>query len=226
MQVKLHFVIVLWLTIRSQKYCSVLSSSTFVVSFQSSGGWSTNDWIEFKKEIPPVDNFTSCHWEKIRYFSSDIMAVWSYCIAHKTNRQDINCVQLYSSGNGTAANQQLVLMAWLNGNGGGDEFEVNIAQYKHRSWNHICWSYSSTTGTSRFYYNGKHIGNRSGNTGRQIPVVDDSKIASFIIGQEPDVFNGEFSVTQLFNGEISEFNFWDKVLSEEQIMELGECKKM
>ena len=43
-----------------------------------------------------------------------------------------------------------------------------------------------------------------------IPIEDDSKVTSFILGQDPDIFNGEFSATQLLSGEISELNLWDR----------------
>ena len=76
-----------------------LSKSTFVISFQNSAVLSTDEWVEITQNIPPLKEFTACHWEKIRYFSSQIMPVWSYCIADRKNRDDINCTQIYSAGN-------------------------------------------------------------------------------------------------------------------------------
>ena len=133
--VKLQWFFALTNTILYTSCCTGSSTPTFVVSFQSSGGWSTEEWVEFDKPIPLLKQFTSCHWEKIRYFSSDIMTVWSYCIASKIDNSDVNCTQLYSSGNGTTIDQQLVLTSWVNG--GGEEIEINIAEYRHRTWNHI-----------------------------------------------------------------------------------------
>ena len=69
----------------------VSSSPSFVVSFQNSGGWSTDEWVEFTKPIPLLKEFTACHWERIRYFSSDLMAIWSYCVASKVQKHDMNC---------------------------------------------------------------------------------------------------------------------------------------
>ena len=71
MGVKLHLVIACGLTIFALKDCTVLATSTFVVSFQSSGSWSTNEWVEVEKELPSLQQFTSCHWEKIRYSPRD-----------------------------------------------------------------------------------------------------------------------------------------------------------
>ena len=50
-------------------------TQSFVVSFQDSGGWSTKEWVEFDKAIPLLTEFTACHWERIRYFSSECLGI-------------------------------------------------------------------------------------------------------------------------------------------------------
>ena len=112
------------LIISSSSYGLVSATSTFVVSLQNSGGWSTNEWVEYGGKIPRLEQFTSCHWEKLRYFSSDIMTVWSYCIADKENAVSIKCTSLYYSGNGTSTDQQVILSGWLDG--GSAVLNVNI----------------------------------------------------------------------------------------------------
>ena len=209
------------LLISSARYGTVSATSTFVVSFQSSEGWSTDEWVEYDVKIPRLKEFTSCHWERLRYFSSDIMTVWTYCIADKINHANIKCTQLYYSGDLTTVNQQVILSGWLHGGYG--LFNVGIESYRHRSWSHVCWSYSSITGRNRFYYNGLVIGNISINSPPVLNGADDSTIASFILGQEPDIFNGDFDPGQLFNGEVSELNFWDTVLSDGDILEMAQC---
>ena len=89
-----------------EKYQAVaISTSTFAISFQNSDGLSTDEWVEIDQNIPPLKEFTACHWEKIRYFSSQAMTIWAYCIADKNDRADINCTQIYSVGNVATANQ-------------------------------------------------------------------------------------------------------------------------
>ena len=167
-----------------------LSKSTFVISFQNSGVLSTDEWVEITQNIPVLKEFTACHWEKIRYFSSQIMSVWSYCIADRMNKNDINCTQIYSAGNIATANQQLKLCIRING----IDYCVNINDSRHRTWNHICWSYSSYTKINKLYYNGVEVGIIPVEHGIIIPTSDDFKTTSFILGQEPDTFNGEFSL--------------------------------
>jgi len=227
MNIKVQWLLVAMNIFLIKLYCGVSSTRSFVVSFQNSGGWSTEEWVEFDKPIPVLKEFTACHWEKTKYFSSDIMNVWAYCIANKAKKSSMHCVQLYTTGNGTTTNQQLLLLSWVefvDNRTRGREVGVNIKDYRHRNWNHICWSYSSISNTNKFYYNGKLLGVISMENGYPIPTAGELEMASFIIGQEPDAFNGKFSVAQLFNGEVSELNLWDTILSDDDVLALGHCK--
>ena len=217
-----HFLLIGGLLIFSSSYGLVSATSTFVVSFQSSGGWATDEWVEYDVEIPRLEEFTSCHWDKLRHFSVDFMTVWSYCIADRNNNANMNCTQLYYSGNGTSANQQVILSGWLDGGYG--EFNINIESYRHRNWNHICWSYSSKTGINKFYYNGHVVGNVAITGAPVLGGADGFTITSFILGQEPNIFNGEYDPAQLFNGEVSELNVWDTVLNDRVIMKMAHCE--
>lgn len=220
MKIKLRELLASTIILLFLTYVVASSTQTFVVSFQNAGGWSTKEWVEFDKPIPILNEFTACHWEKIRYFSSDMMSVWAYCIAINIQTTNMNCTQLYTYANSTTANRQLVLS--IEGNFG--RVGVNIEKYRHRTWNHICWSYSSLSYMNKFYYNGKLIGVKSMKNGYPIPASDELKITSFILGQEPDSFNGKFSVTQLLNGEVSELNLWDTLLRDDEVLALAHCK--
>ena len=127
-----YFLILVGPFISSSKHGLVSATSTFVISFQSSGGWSADEWVEYSGKIPRLEEFTSCHWEKLRYFSPDFMTVWSYCVADTNNKANMKCTQLYYSGNSTTTNQQVILGAWLDGGYG--DFHVNIESYRHRTW--------------------------------------------------------------------------------------------
>ena len=200
------------------------ASETFVVSFQEGGTWSTEEWVEFDKPIPMLNEFTACLWEKIRYFSFDFMPLWAYCVAYKQHRNELNCTQFYATGNSNTKNQEIEINGWING--GEVMLKADVTGYRHRSWNHICWSYSTITKTSKFYFNGDVIKVMHLIYGPSVYSQDESRIASFIMGQDPDVFNGEFSVNQLYNGELSEVNLWDRVLDEGEILALSQCNQL
>ena len=58
---------------------SCVISGTFILDFQSTVNLSTEEWAEYTGKIPPMNEFTSCLWEKLRKFASDYTAVWGYC---------------------------------------------------------------------------------------------------------------------------------------------------
>ena len=77
------------------KTCS--GFETFVASFQpylnSSLSPSIDTWMRYKNQIPSFDEFTACHWIKVRYFSRDIAFVpWSYCFKQNEN-SEMSCIQ-------------------------------------------------------------------------------------------------------------------------------------
>ena len=183
----------------------VLATKSFILSFQESGGWSTEEWAKYKGKLPLMKEFTSCHWEKIRFFSADVMTVWSYCTAQNDSGINMTCTNLEVRSNPATAGRQVIVSGWLQG--GQAYVEANVDSFRHRTWNHMCWSYSSITGAHKFFYNGKLIHTLS-ISGPVITGGDDVPISSFIIGQDPDIIDGEFDSTQLFNGEISELNIW------------------
>lgn len=51
-------------------------SNSFIIDFQSNGGLTIDEWAEYLPKIPPMEEFTSCLWEKLRFFATDYTAVW------------------------------------------------------------------------------------------------------------------------------------------------------
>ena len=102
--------------------------------------------------------------------------------------------------------------------------------FKHRSWNHICWTFQSESGMNQFYLNGEFQGSfiidsdfvREGVLGS-----DEVFDSAFIIGQEPDPpsLKGGFEKEQVFVGDITELNFWNSKLDETLIKRMGNCEK-
>ena len=56
---------------------------------------------------------------------------------------------------------------------------------------------------SKFHCNGKLIDTTSTSLSPVILGSDEVVNSSLIIGQEPDIMDGEFDISQLFNGEMS-----------------------
>lgn len=212
--------------------CSVLNlteaEKTFIASFQTSGEWSENEWIEYNRTIPSLAEFTACHWEKVQYFSAQINTVWSYCVYATKDDLKLRCVEVYyltSSDVGGNIDFNVFIDGWTDKR---LYARFKKVSYYHRSWNHFCWTYSIKTGIHKLYHNGQWVGTvsminehqLSGSLIRGSSSVYDS---AFIIGQEPDSMRGDFSKAQAFPGEIAELNIWDRLIGENDIFEIAKC---
>ena len=96
----------------------VLGDSSFEISFQESGDWSTNEWGKYMNEIPRLEEFTACHWQRMRFFASDIIPIWSYCMVLDNSTKKLECTQIYLQNNPGTANRRIILHGWIIGGGG------------------------------------------------------------------------------------------------------------
>ena len=210
---------------------SVIHAQTFKVNFQSSNEWSSKEMMKYKKDLPRVTNFTICHWEYLRYFSSSDNTIWSYCsIESKIVGNVFHCIGLYSSGIRDFANRKLKIGVWLEGwTKPAISDALDVTSYRPRTWNHICWSYSGVSFVNTLYLNGEKIGdfetflpNRSM---VQLPLHDSKSSidSALIVGQDPDEMNGGFDSAEAFIGEISELNMWSPMLDIESIHSVASC---
>ena len=194
---------------------------SFLLPLQKSGLTSSSEWAEYRGDIPHLAAFTSCHWEKLQYFNSKYHYVWNYCTI-QTSEDKISCIQFsYSRDTLTAGRGVDVLISF----GSGNNKHVRIETFNHRSWNNFCWSYESRSGENRVYLNGELVGIAFFVNRREAKGSKESYGHSFSIGQEPDAFRGGYDPRQAYRGHIAELNLWDYALREEEISEIGSCKK-
>jgi hypothetical protein len=174
---------------------------SFIASFQSSGNWSNNEYLEFMDNIPELKEFTSCHWEKTLFFSERLNNIWSYCQHLSESDLQLRCVNVYYYYPTTKGKVSFrTLFQGWTGAKGYYEIEYGDVSYEYQVWNHFCVVYSSISGYSALYHNDKLIGNISlvNNTGigikraPSIPGDANAHDSSLIIGQEPDSMRGSF----------------------------------
>ncbi|XP_022809501.1 neuronal pentraxin-2-like [Stylophora pistillata] len=81
-------------------------------------------------------------------------------------------------------------------------------------WHHICVSWKSTKGTWQLYLDGQLRNSGTGlKEGYQVPSG-----GTVVIGQDQDTVGGGFSIKDSFGpGEVTEVNFWSRVLSASDI---------
>ena len=200
------------------------SEDLFIASFQASQNWSTDEWMEYTKPIPPIKEFTTCFWSKIKYFPADYVIVWQYCGVQSQVTKSMKCVQFYLRPNVETASRHVDLYGWL----GTQEVVIYSIPYKHRTWNHFCWSFSSINGGSMFFHNGKLVGNKSISTSRGefFTIQGDQAYedSAFIIGQEQDWIRGRYEASQVYSGEITELNMWSDMLTQNKISLMASCR--
>ena len=182
MKKKLNEYLNFWAVVISLPRSEAIGKS-FKVSFQYDGIWSSNEWVQYKEEIPPLKEFTVCHWERLRYFSSSDTTVWTYCSILSKYDAPFKCIGVYSTGIRQSANRKINIGAWLEGwTTPAISALAEAKQYRHRTWNHFCWTYSSIKSINKLYYNGLLIGNFSIILGQKpqfkAPVIDGSKDTS------------------------------------------------
>lgn len=80
-------------------------------------------------------------------------------------------------------------------------------------WHSICFTWSSQNGEYKVYKDGKMVNKGGGfQQGQTI-----SGGGTWVLGQDQDSVGGSFEISQVMQGEMTEANVWNKVLSEKVI---------
>ena len=211
---------------------AVFGEQTFMASFQTdirdNTLASTDVWVEFSGEIPRSKEFTVCHWIKIKFHNSENAGcLWSYCTEEKPGDK-MECLQVCMASDHLTLNRNLMFVREVNLKTGHtvDVGRIEVKNYRHRTWTHLCWSYSAQTGESRYYHDGKILDTE------QLDVTDDDlalKASSemskhaLIFGQEQDEIGGGFQKGEAYIGHLSEFNIWNFTLSDKQVLDMASC---
>ena len=194
---------------------------SFLFAFQKSRGLSTSEWAEYDGKISHLKAFTCCHWEKLDFFNAKSNYMWNYCTIN-TPSDEMVCMQIYYQRDINSHGRDIrVGLSFGRGNFG----YLVVKPFNHRSWNHFCWTYDSSSGENRLFVNGKFHGNIFFDRKLEALGSDEVYDSSFSLGQEPDAFRGQYDKNQAYRGNISEINLWDYVLTNELIADIGLCKR-
>nr|XP_029137304.1 neuronal pentraxin-2-like [Labrus bergylta] len=86
-------------------------------------------------------------------------------------------------------------------------------------WHHVCVTWSTREGVWEAYQDGVKKG-----SGQNLSAWHSIKPGgTFILGQEQDTMGGRFDVTQSFMGELSDLQFWSRVLTANEIHSQATC---
>ena len=214
---------------------AVHSKEGFIATFQNgidnSDLHAIDHWMEYTSPIPRFKDFTSCQWIKIKYFSNGFMPIWSYCMIRKRS-ENMECLQIGLNTVSSSADRNFKtegLLPWSRAAGSFFyPIEVELKPFLHRTWIHMCWTYTSSTGANEIYYNGEALKRVYSNykEGRRkiIEGTRDVKAHAFIIGQEQDSLRSGFTQNNILNGQLTELNVWDYVLTDTFIRSMSLCE--
>ena len=119
----------------SQMTYSSTGAKSFIASFQSSEKWSKDEWLQYNDIIPSFNEFTACHWEKIKHFSDQINTVWSYCFYLTEEDQKMNCVEVYYQISSNIG-RKIDFTGWIDGLSDVPLYiEFKKVPYHYKAWN-------------------------------------------------------------------------------------------
>ena len=209
-----------------------MSQVTFYIPFQSGTvgavSPSVDEWIEFPNGLPDSKEVTICQWIRTKFFNIQIdVNLWSYCTIQSKD-DAMECTQAMLKQFPSSGNRD-VLMKF--GIWAAEEHVqiVEIDNFLHRTWIHICLSSSSITDETKIFYNGRLIGKRPSLVPKNQNIIKNSSEvydSALIFGQEPDVMRGDFDSQQSFMGDLAEFNLWNYVLDVNLIIDLATCQSL
>ena len=221
-------IIIFWLF----SIIGVCCHKTFQVPFQTKYNGnkpaSINEWIELdSNSIQSVREFTACNWIRQRYFNKRIsLNLWTYCTIYSKD-SEMECAAAYLESSFKSAFRDLIFHFDLILNNTSIHTTYDIDQFAHRKWVHLCLSFSSIDGDQRLYYNGKLVGYIKTTLDNSSVIMKGSKDgvidSSFIFGQEPDKIRGNFEAYQAFIGDVAELNVWNRILSDDHILQMSRC---
>lgn len=140
----------------------------------------------------------------------------------------MRCVQMFLQPTLKSGYRDLVVIGEIQWQNGYNVFKMDVKPFFHRSWAHLCWSFSSLSGESKFYYNGLLLGIYILHETHENKTVINSRSnlfdAAFIFGQEQDSMRGGYDKFQAFMGDLTELGLWNYIVADNKIREMAICK--
>ena len=210
-------------------FCQKTShTASFQTGIEGSFSATSDVWMESSKQIPSLKEFTVCHWIKVKFYNiKSVACLWSYCTV-QTGNSEMECLQVCLGAVDGTLGRNLFVAGYLP-----LEKKSTVTQelkdYRHRTWTHLCWSFSTLTGISQFFHDGILLGTHSvniSNTDLAMRGAQKMYDTALIFGQEPDIMRDEFDNFEAYLGELCEFNIWSYILTNSNIMEMASCKRL
>nr|XP_002741091.1 PREDICTED: uncharacterized protein LOC100373294 [Saccoglossus kowalevskii] len=158
------------------------------------------------KEVPDLNAFTSCWWMRTSDVTTQARNVFSY----RTHSISVGYIYVrYMHNMQLCVNNQC-----------GTASSIDV---RYGLWHHICVTWSSTNGEYKYFKDGvlsySQDNLKTGNTilGR----------GTMLLGQQQNSVGGGFSTSTAYKGDLTDFNFWSKVMESDDLRNIGTtgCEK-
>ncbi|ROT60958.1 putative neuronal pentraxin-2 [Penaeus vannamei] len=183
-------------------YPQLAPGEVAVLVLQESGTPSPLSSARLRNAFPELMSFTVCYWLFLSRFREE-STLMSYAVSDSKDnelRMDHRMsgykVSLHSKWAETNLNTPL------------------------RHWSHFCFTYAHGSASWRIFLDGER--QAEGSLPKEPGPLEPN--GAYVIGQEQDSFGGGFQRDQSFSGEITELNFWERVLDDRTIARVAACR--
>ncbi|XP_070546061.1 uncharacterized protein [Ptychodera flava] len=166
---------------------------------------SISSYVKVIGTLPEMEQTSMCLWVRIpEPIDGHIYTFLSYATDESSN---MLCVEYVYEGNG-AYNVLLTIKNWKNRS---RQIPSSLL------WTFWCFTWTlGLSGEYWLYSNGHKINNEEDTTKGDNPMKIEGG-GVLILGQDQDEVEGKFNVKQAFQGDMTEFNLWNRFISQQEI---------
>lgn len=149
----------------------------------------------------PKEAFTFCFYAYVKATPGQLVTYASYSSIEASSVNELYFESAYGSGSYTALSIR------------GEKAIFSVTPHLN-DWTHVCCSWSSSSGQVQLFFNGNEI------AGDEVDVHKGNTIGGdgfFVMAQDQDYYDTDYDPGQGFNGRITQFNLWDRELSEAEV---------
>lgn len=179
------------------------------ISFESSPSSTQFPRVVFDMSLPSLNEFTLCCWVKLMSLSNREFVFFSYAVGSGTDSDEI-----MASVNRTTSTTELKIKVANN------LARLSCAAFTVGTFHKVCITWTSARGRVQFYVDENLCSSEVSGiaTGTQV-----RSGGILVVGQDQDSVGGTFSSNEAFVGGLTQLNFFDEVLDQDQIRRASTC---
>ncbi|XP_076308587.1 C-reactive protein 3.3-like [Tachypleus tridentatus] len=165
--------------------------------------------VVFDISLPSLDEFTLCCWMKLTSLSDREFVFFSYAVGSGTDSDEI-----MASVNRTTSTTELKIKVANN------LARLSCEAFTVGTFHKVCITWASVRGRVQFYVDENLCSSEVNGIATGTRVRSGGTI---VLGQDQDTVGGTFSSNEAFVGGLTQLNFFDEVLDQDQIRRASTC---